>query len=640
MRLGTLRNRASITGFGIEKDGTVVTVGPDMDVRRWNPADDKSEEPIRLPRKEPETSNLPPGGRVVSNNYPQVSPDGKFVAAISNEKGVCVWEAPTDPKAQPKEVAAFEIPRVRLFRFAPDSTKLVVTTQSSQGSTVHMCDIKTGKRTDLDCAPSSIKGVNFSGDGKRVGVSADADFYFLDAVTGKQLAKYRTDGQMSSTFALNHTGDVLAAPVSFSGPKSEFHFTDPLTGKKLDGLTGPEGPVYWLTFAPDGKTLLIGDRSAARWWDPTAAKLIRTFEGIAAASFGFQHNPARFSPDGKILVAHSDNALLRWNANTGKPLFPEQDIGHGGAVNGVGMSADGKRIATRGMDGRVCVWDATTGKALSHAPAVWSVTGSPTIDFSPDGKFLFISSERGEVAKLDAATGQVVTKYTTDPKGPKQGYADSVRVSKDGKTVFALTGPYSGRDVGFVTTWDANTGERKKVTELPVQLFTGELSPGAEYVFAGGLGSSRVFAVGGSKKNLLEETKLKGPFLSGHFSDDGKWYAQVRMERAAGGVTYSAAVISTLNWEVASTIPLAKVHRDAISPDGATLAVVDGEKLEFYDTRTTRSLGTVRVPADGWEKAVFGYTHVLRFTPDGTKLITGHADTTALVWPVPARPAK
>ena len=82
-----LRNRAPITGFGIEKDGTVVTVGPGADVRRWNPADDKSEEPIRLPLK----------GTENSYNLPQVSPDGKLVAACSNEK-VFVWDAPTDPK--------------------------------------------------------------------------------------------------------------------------------------------------------------------------------------------------------------------------------------------------------------------------------------------------------------------------------------------------------------------------------------------------------------------------------------------------------------------------------------------------------------------------------------------------------------
>ena len=463
------RNRAPITGFGIEKDGTVVTVGPGADVLhtgtpRTTRAMNRSGSPLK--------------GTETSNNYPQVSPDGKFVAACSNEK-VFVWEAPTDPKAQPKEVAAFEIARTRLFRFAPDGTKLVVTTERDEVCTVHMCDIKTGKRTDLECTPEYIEGVSFSGDGKRIGVVADNDFYFLDAVTGKQLAKYRTKGRMSSEFALNDTGDVLACSVSYSGPRSEFRFTDPLTDKKLDGLTGPDGSVYWLTFAADGKTLLIGDRYRIRWWDPIAAKLIRTFDGIAYDSFGLQRTPARFSPDGKTLVAHNGAALLRWDAATGKLLFPEQGLGHGAEVNGVGVAPNGKRIATRGMDNRVCVWDAATGKELAQAHAAW--TNSPTIDFSPDGKFLYVGGpEWGEVTKLDAATGKAVTRFTTDPKGPKQASVYCTRLSKDGKTVFGLTSPYTSNDPGFVTSWDASTGERTKAIELPARAhIAGELSPGA-----------------------------------------------------------------------------------------------------------------------------------------------------------------
>jgi WD40 repeat protein len=637
MRLGTLRTRAPITGFGIEKDGTVVTVGPGAEVRRWHNADDKSEEPMRLPLK----------GRENGSNSPQVSPDGKFVAACSAEK-VFVWEAPTDPKSQPKEVAAFEIAGTRLFQFSPDGTKLVVTARSSEPAAAYVCAIKTGKMTPLDAAPRYIEGVHFSGDGKRVGIVGEgvqvgSEVYFLDADTGKQLAKHQPRGRMSSAFALNRAGDVLAAPVSFSGPRNEFHFTDPLTGQKLDGLTGPEvrGLVFgqWVTFAPDGKTLLSSDRYSIRWWDPGAAKLIRAFEGIAAqSSSGLQLTQAQFSPDGKTLVAHNGCALLRWEVGTGKPLFPEQDLGHGGPINGLSVSPDGKRIATCGMDSRVCVWEAATGKELSHAPASWS--NASDIAFSPDGKFLYVGGpEIGEVTKLDAATGKAVTRFTTDPKGPKQASAQGVQLSRDGKTVFALTGPYSTSDPGFITTWDANTGERTKSTDVPV--LSGRLSPGAAYVFVGEPGLlGRVYAVGAPQKDLLAGTKLRGWGLSGHFSDDAKWFIQIVMERAEGGQTFSAVVISTLSWEVTCTIPMVKNGRAALSPDGRTLAVADGEKLEFYDTATTRSLGNFRVPAGEWAKAHFGDIHVLRFTPDGTKLITGHLDTTALVWPVPPRPAK
>ncbi len=184
MRLGTLRNRAPITGFGIEKDGTVVTVGPGVGVRRWHAVDDRAEPVAALP--------LP--GPATSNNYPQVSPDGRLVAACSNEK-VFVWETPADAKAKPKEVAAFELPRARLFRFSEDGTRLAVATE---GGTAHVCDVKSGKVVHLDGTVRYFEGINFSGDGKRVGVVADYNFLFWDAATGKQLAKYQTRGRGTS----------------------------------------------------------------------------------------------------------------------------------------------------------------------------------------------------------------------------------------------------------------------------------------------------------------------------------------------------------------------------------------------------------------------------------------------------------
>jgi WD40 repeat protein len=633
MRLGTLRNRAPISSFGIEKDGTVVTVGPGADVRRWHPADDKSDDPIPLPLKGPATTN----------NYPQVSSDGKYVAACSAEK-VFVWETPT-AKDKVKEAAVFEIARPRLFRFSPDGTKLVVATEKFMNpvATIHLCNIKTGKVTDLEGGTADyFEGVRFSGDGKRVGAATLREFLLWDVTNGKQLAKTRTDSRLFSSFALNEAGDVLAAPVHVSGGKIELRFYDPLTGKRLAEMGGPEG-ASWVSYAPDGKSLLIGDRYSVRMWDPVANKLIRKFDGIASESYAIQRSTACFSRDGKMLVAHNGSALLRWEVANGKALFPEQDIGHGGYVNGVGVSPDGKLVATRGMDSRVCVWDVATGKELWHAPAYW--TNSTHIDFSPDNKFLYVGGpEWGEATKYDTATGKSALKLTTDPKEPKQSSVESVRLSKDGKTVFGLSGPYSASDPCLVTEWDAATGERRKSTRLPFRATIGsELSPGAMFVALGDLGRSSVVALGAPEKNLLEDAKIPGfSFHPGCFSDDGKWLVRVNMERGGAGdnLVYSAVVISTVNWGVACTIPMAKNGKAGISADGKTLAVAVGEDLEFYDTVTAKRFGAHRMPAGDWEKAMFGYTHVLRFTPDGTKLITGHTDTTALVWPVPERPKK
>ena len=71
----------------------------------------------------------------------------------------------------------------------------------------------------------------------------------------------------------------------------------------------------------------------------------------------------------------------------------------------------------------------------------------------------------------------------------------------------------------------------------------------------------------------------------------------------------------------------------AFSPDGKTLAATTGwetGQIHLYDVATGHEFRTIETPATR--------TPALAFSPDGSKLICGMADTSVLVWDLQAKP--
>ena len=168
-----------------------------------------------------------------------------------------------------------------------------------------------------------------------------------------------------------------------------------------------------------------------------------------------------------MLVVQNGSMLLRWEMETGKPQFADaQNLGHAGYVNGLGISPDGKRIATRGMDNRVSRVGRRTGKELWKAPASWS--NDPAVVFGADGKSVFTAGPKwGQLTKRDAATGRELELFTVDPKVPRQtdaepdsplaGWKDAVRDHRACAPRAILH---------CLTAWDTETGERKSSTRI------------------------------------------------------------------------------------------------------------------------------------------------------------------------------
>ncbi|AWM36225.1 ECF RNA polymerase sigma factor SigE [Gemmata obscuriglobus] len=646
MRLGTLRGAATVMSFGVTADGAVLTVGEEGDLRLWQPEADTPEPAVRLPVRVPDEWH----GRFHS----YISSDAKRVACCAPES-VIVFERRGENV--PAEIGKFKFPPVESLAFAPDSKKLVVVTRNRKGNSesirnkekkeneyaVHVADIQTGQSRALVTDLSYIREVRFSADGRRVAVNTFDELLVFDVGTGKELARWSVDGFKLDRVALNTTGDVVAARLYKEATEEhlDVRFFEATTGKAQKGAVGTDGGD-WVTFAPDGKTVLIGDARGVRWWDPIAGRLLRQFDGASGELLYGETSVARFTPDGKVLVATTGRVLFRWDAATGKPLFAGVHAASlFGSVHALGVSADGTRYATS-AGSRIRVWDAATGKPVATVPSVnqWP----HNLEFSRNGKTLF-APVGGEIVQWDAATGTELRRFAVDPKEPRQEMVIGLRLSDDDKTLTGVTlGRVKGTLTSVFTTWDARSGGRQFTKKLdPFDWSAGRccinFSPNALYA---SLYGDVFLTADGPTKGLLPPRTLGPGFAAGAFSADGGRIAFTYIDESdprgvMRGVVYGVATGAKL-----CDLPAGSGGRVALNSDGSVLAAAGLTDLTFWDTSTGKLLARHRSPPTEKGDTMYSnsFAEVMRFTADGTKLITGHADTTALVWPVPAGAAK
>jgi WD40 repeat protein len=513
-------------------------------------------------------------------NQVAVAPGGRFLAAMTDEYTVCLWDLVSGKELRklPRQKE-----RVAWLAWSADAQKLA--SVNADRRSLHLWNVGAGTVRSI-AAPEEIypPSLTFSGEGKFLAVCGESErhLHVWSAATGQTLLTI--DGEPR-----RNRGGLMY----------------------LGGITAH-------AFAPDGKTLAVANAEEVSLWDLATRKQVRR---LTARVQSESRNGLKFSADGKVLAVQDGVAVRFWDPASGRAL--PGPAGHTDEVRCLAFSADGSRLASAGLDGSVRLWETATGKQLrqfaGHDGWVFELA------LSRDAKTLASYANLGDlqVRVWDTATGRQMFQFELVPEPAGKGnLGAALAFSADGSTLAAAAvGTSTMRLCGVAT------GKERKV-DWPI-----ETHPFAFSVAGKSLAFRPIELPEAEEPSIKLVDFISGegwltlpvqcqPSMEIHLSPDNRMLA-----------IYSENDIAL--WEVATGRLVqhfkAKDHIFAamtITPDGRVLAVEENLSLD-QPFRICDLFADENMEVCAEEG---GYFRVFLFSPDGTRLATGNMDGTTLLW--------
>ncbi|KAL1970757.1 hypothetical protein VTN77DRAFT_2591 [Rasamsonia byssochlamydoides] len=311
-------------------------------------------------------------------DFVTINKSGEWLAFGSSKHGqLLVWEWQSESYILKQQG---HLDSMNSLVYSPDGQRIITTADDGK---VKVWDVTSGFCVVTFTEHSS--GVTACQFAKRGNVlftsSLDGSVRAWDLVRYRNFRTFTAPTRLSwSSLAVDPSGEVVCAG---SLDSFDIHVWSVQTGQLLDRLSGHEGPVVSLAFAPDGSHLVSGswDRTVRVW---SIFGRTQTSEPLQLQSDVLSVD---FRPDGKQIAASTlDGQLTFWSVN---------DATQEGLIDGRRDASGGRKITDR-----------------RTAANVESTKSFNTIRYSADGSCLLAGGNSKYICLYDVRTGSLVKKYT------------------------------------------------------------------------------------------------------------------------------------------------------------------------------------------------------------------------------------
>ena len=584
------------------------------------------------------------------------SPDGALVAAVDSEldgeHGLRLWDAATGRLlAQDKQVRGLNV------EFSPDGTQILACRSGGVASGLDGQVVLWSKARGARVLYQALSPrAQFSPDGRHILVSTSRSpkVTILSLTDG-------TEVHLMPPAAGSVWEDHGIAHCAFSPDGTRVLTCSEDTTGRIWGIDGQLQAVFlshraglsWGNWHPDGASVATLDEHGAGWiWD-VSGKAMGSFrldekrrwgcawnrDGSRLMVYNFNggrvyifdrdgqrlaalddddeaiHIP-RWHPDGVTVYGLSGGMLRRWSSieTPLAALIPD------GVVDAAGFSPDGNTVVTAGSGNGMTLWS-LDGHVLIDLP-VPKASRRHVVSFSPDGtRLLTVSHSEGvKVVDLNGATTAML-------RGHEQHQRSALRASfsPGGDRILTVSND------GAALLWTVDGEPQAILGDHYSGVTFGAFSPdGRRVMTVDAHGTLRLWSAQEPFLTLLPLAEQEGThnWRNGRFGAYDQHGRLLEGRHKESTETPGAKLLGICKGIARSQY----VGRwPSFSPDGDQIIFPNGQLLNGHGKKWGHVHGDRSAPAFGKNLDVNLRAVDARFSPDGQKVATAHADA-ARVW--------